>query len=122
MARSEDEHDARTTEELIFQLIGEVGTNDQPTEEVDHSQADIYVNMAGDGNEEQPIAKGGNEEQQIAEGGNDGQQSEVEQLLYVNIIWILFLSKGTSSRNKLSFFSHLDRAAGLKRIEARTRS
>ena len=67
MARSEDEHDARTAEELIFQLIAEVGTNDQPTEEIDHSQADIYLNMAGDGNEEQPIA----------EGGNDAQQGEV---------------------------------------------
>nr|TKW32694.1 hypothetical protein SEVIR_2G184301v2 [Setaria viridis] len=47
-------------------MFSKGGTNDQPNEEVDHSQTDIYLNMSGDGNEEQPIA----------EEGNDGQQGE----------------------------------------------
>ena len=49
----------------MYEMIVE-GDN-QPNEEIDHSQADIYLNLAGDGIEEQPIADGGNVEQPVAE-------------------------------------------------------
>nr|TKV94916.1 hypothetical protein SEVIR_9G327400v2 [Setaria viridis] len=45
-------------------LIAQSCTNNPPNKEGDYSQTDIYLNMSGDGNEEQPIAKGGNDGQQ----------------------------------------------------------
>ena len=88
MARSDDKCDPQTAEELLYQIIAEGGN--QANEEIDHSQAYIYLNLdlnlAGDGIEEQPIAEGGNVGQPDAEGGNVEQQGEVQQVLYVNII------------------------------------
>ena len=66
-------------EQMIMDMIAQNANN----EVLDHREADSYLNMTGDGQQEEPVVQESNngqqeqEEQPIAQESNDGQQEEV---------------------------------------------